>query len=64
MENIFLLPKVKGGYRGIGIVVLLCKVCSVVVNFCLKRSSMLHDAFHGFKERWWESRKSLSSRSS
>ena len=49
MENIFLLPKVKGGYRGIGIVVLLCKVCSVVVNFCLKRSSMLHDAFHGFK---------------
>ena len=44
------LPKGKGGYRGIGIVEVLRKVCSVVVNFRLKRSVVFHDALHGFRE--------------
>ena len=45
-----LLPKGKGGYRGTGIVDLLSKVCSVVVNCLLKRSVVLHDALHGFRK--------------
>ena len=47
---IFLLPKGKGGYRGIMIVEVLWKVCLVVVNFSLKRSGVLHDALNGFRE--------------
>ena len=45
-----LISKVKGEYRGIGIVEVLWKVCSVVVNCQLKRSVVLHDALHGFRE--------------
>ena len=29
---------------------MLWKVCSVVVNFRLKRSVVLHDTLHGFRE--------------
>ena len=45
---IFLHPKGKGGYRGIVVVEVFCKVCSVVVNCSLKRSVVLHNALHGF----------------
>ena len=44
-----LLPKGKGEFRGIEIVEVLCKVRSVVLNCCLKRSVVLHDALHGFR---------------
>ena len=46
----FLLLKEKWEYRGIGLVEVLLKVCSVVVNSCLKRSSVLYDALLGFRE--------------
>ena len=42
-------PKGKGGYRGIGIVEVLWKVCSVVVNCQLKRSDVLHRTLCGFR---------------
>ena len=29
---------------------MMCKVCSVVVNCRLKRSVVIHDALHGFRE--------------
>ena len=45
-----LLPTGEGGYRSIGVVEELCKMCSVVYNCCLKRSAVLHDALHGFRE--------------
>ena len=45
-----LIPKGKGGYRGIRIVEVLCKVCSFVVNCWLKKSVVMHDALHGFRE--------------
>ena len=44
-----LLLKGKGGYQGIGRVEFLRKVCSVVVNFHLKKSVVLQDALHGFR---------------
>ena len=43
-----LLPKGKEEYMGIGLVEVLRKVWSVVVNCRLKRSVVLHDALHGF----------------
>ena len=46
----FLLPKWKGGYRGIRLVEMLWKVFSVVVDFRLKRSVVLHNTLHGFRE--------------
>ena len=46
-----LLPKGKGDYWGIGLVEVLWKVRSVVVNCCLKRSVMFHGTLHGFRER-------------
>ena len=45
-----LLPKGKGGYRGVELVEVLWKVYSVVVNCRLKRSVVLHNALHGFIE--------------
>ena len=41
--------KGKGGYRIIGIVEVLWKVCSVVVNCSLKRSIVFHSALHRFR---------------
>ena len=40
-------PKIEGGYSGIGVVEVLWKVCSVVVNFSLKSGVVLHDDLHG-----------------
>ena len=48
VEMVF-LPKGEGEYRGIGIVEVLWKVCSVLVNCLLKRSVFLHVALHGFR---------------
>ena len=48
-SKMVLILKGKGGYKGIGLVKLLWKVCAVVVNFCLKSSAVIHDAFHGFR---------------
>ena len=42
-------PKRGGEYWGIGIVEVLWKVCSVLVNCLLKRSVVLHVALHGFR---------------
>ena len=43
------IPKGKGrGYRGIVLVEVLCKVCSVVVNCWLKKIVVLHNALHVF----------------
>ena len=49
-EEMALLPKGKGDYWGVGIAEVLWKVCAVVVNCCLKRSAVLHDALHWFIE--------------
>ena len=43
------LPKVMGGYWGIGLVEVVWKVCVAVVNFWLKRSPTLNGALHGFR---------------
>ena len=47
-----LLPKGKGEYQGIGIVKVLWRVCSLVLNCCLKSSIVLHNALNGFREGW------------
>ena len=47
-DTMVLLPKWKGGYRGIGLVEVLWNMCSVVVNCQLKISVVFRDALHGF----------------
>ena len=47
-----LLPKGKGEYQGIGIVKVLWRVCSLVLNCCLKSSIVFHNALNGFREGW------------
>ena len=49
-ENMVLIQKGKGEYRGIGLVEVLWKVCSVVVSCRLEKSVVLHDTLHGFRE--------------
>ena len=49
--KMILLHQDKVGYRGIGIVEVLWKVFSVVVNCCLKSSVVLREALHEFIER-------------
>ena len=48
----FLFLKGKGGYMVIGLVEVLWKVFSVVVNCFLKRSVVLYDVLHVFREGW------------
>ena len=48
--NMLLPLKWKWEYRGIGLVEVLWEVCSVVINCRLKRSVVLHNALHGFRE--------------
>ena len=48
--KMILLHQDKVGYRGIGIVELLWKVFSVLVNCSLKMSVVLHETLHGFRE--------------
>ena len=43
-----LIPKSGGGYRSIGIVEGIWKVCTLIVNNRLRNSITLHDALHGF----------------
>ena len=45
-----IIPKGKGEYRGIGLVEMMWKVCSVVVTCRLKRSVMLHNQPHRLRE--------------
>ena len=45
-----LLLKGKEEYQVIGLVNFLWKVSLVVNNFSFKRSVVLHDALHGFRE--------------
>ena len=50
MGNDGFLPKWRGEYLGIGLVEVVWKVCVAVVNFSLKRSVILHNALHDFRE--------------
>ena len=43
------LPKGRGGYRGIGLVEVVWKVCVAVINCRLKKSVTLHDELYGFR---------------
>ena len=46
--KMILVLKGKRCYRGIGLVEVLWKVCSVVVNYRLKMSVVLHNALYLF----------------
>ena len=48
-DNMVLILKGKGWYRGIGLVKVMWNVCVVVVNCRLKGIVVLHDALHGFR---------------
>ena len=48
--TMFFLWKVRWGYRGIGLVEVVWKVCVAVVNCQIKQIVDLHDALHGFRE--------------
>ena len=50
--TMFLVPKGKGYYQGIGNVEVAWKVCAAVVNFRLKNGGILHEYLHGIRE-WW-----------
>ena len=43
-------PENKEGYRGVGLVEIIWKVCAVVVNCILKRGVELYNALHKFSE--------------
>ena len=47
--TIVFLLKGRGGYQGIGLVEVVWKVCTAVMNFHLKRIMMLHNALNGFR---------------
>ena len=48
VATMVLIPKGKGGYRGIGLMETIWKVCSSIVNSLLRSSIVLHDVLHGF----------------
>ena len=50
--TVVLIPKGYGGYRGIGLVEAIWKVCTSIVNSRLRISIVLHDALYGL----WQGR--------
>ena len=48
-STIVFLLKGRGGYLGIGIFEVVCKVCAAVVNFQLKWSVTLHNTLYMFR---------------
>jgi hypothetical protein len=44
-----LLPKPSGGSRGIGLLEVMWKVCSAIINNRLQQSITFHEALHGFR---------------
>ena len=45
-----LIPKGGGGYRSIGLVEAIWKVCTSIVNSRLQSSIVIHDVLHGFRQ--------------
>jgi hypothetical protein len=45
-----LIPKASGGTRGIGLLEIIWKVCSSIINKCLQESIQFHDLLHGFRK--------------
>ena len=48
--TMILIPKGGGGYRGIGMVEAIWKVCTSIMNSRLRSSIVLHDALNGFQQ--------------
>ena len=46
-----LIPKGKGDYRGIGLVKVMWKVVTTILNLPFTASITYHDLLHGFKGR-------------
>jgi hypothetical protein len=44
-----LIPKASGGTRGIGLLEVMWKVCSAIINKRLQQSITFHEALHGFR---------------
>jgi hypothetical protein len=44
-----LIPKASGGMRGIGLLEVMWKVCSSIINSRLQESIQFHEALHGFR---------------
>ena len=48
--TMLLIPKGGVGYRGIGIVEVIWKVCALIVNNILRSAITLHSSLHGFRQ--------------
>ena len=48
-QAVVLIPKGKGGYCGIGLVEVVCKVLAEILNLRLAASIAYHDFLHGFQ---------------
>ena len=48
-QTVVLISKGGGDYRGIGILVMVCKMMAVILNHHFTASTAYHDSFHGFQ---------------
>ena len=48
--TIILIPKGKGGYRGIGLLETIWEVCPSIFNIRIRSSIVLHDVLHRFRQ--------------
>ena len=49
-QTVVLIPKGKGGFKGIGLVEVTWKVVTVILHLRLTTGIKLHDALHGLRE--------------
>ena len=49
-QAVFLIPKVKKDYQGIGLVEVMWKVVAEILNLCFIASVAYHEFLHGFRE--------------
>ena len=45
-----IIPKGGGGYRGIGLVRVVWKVCTLIMNSRIQSAIILHNTLHGFRQ--------------
>ena len=50
LNTMILLPKGKADYRVIGLVEVICKIITTIINTRLGTAISLHDALHGFRQ--------------
>ena len=61
-QTVVLIPKGNRGFRWIGLVEVICKELSGVINWWIGAAVQFHDVLHGFQSGWGTGTASLEAK--